>query len=222
MIIRLTIACLICIGTTMTVAAQDASPFRSQQSLQPNVSPFGEVARLRQPSQPRPSFPGEITVWRSASANELGQALAKLRETESEDDRNKSITEIRGLLSKQYDESLDRYEDYLAELEARLAKMKEQVDKRRDAKMELVDLRLKTLVNEADGLGWPSEANQSLFGAQSPSFYAPSFPSTAVPSQQFAPQVLIPTTPRNFSGPPLSPEPRIGDRITEPAKKDDR
>jgi hypothetical protein len=52
-------------------------------------------------------------------------------------------------------------EKELAELEKRLAKLREQLDRRRTKKQDIMDLQIKVLLNEADGLGFYSGGEKS-------------------------------------------------------------
>ncbi|MBL8890378.1 MAG: DUF1559 domain-containing protein [Planctomycetaceae bacterium] len=63
--------------------------------------------------------------------------------------------EISELLGRQYDSHIKTYEQQVAELEQRLAGLREQVQKRRDAKSRLVALKLELLLSQAEGIGWP-------------------------------------------------------------------
>jgi len=137
---------------TLSIAllASTAMAQRATQSQQ------GDNYRPPELLQPVPMRNGGV-AYREAvqQQDQLSNALAELKNAESESDRGKFIEKVRGLLETQYDKSLDRYEDNLSKMEERIKKMRSQVEKRRDAKADLVDLRLKMLVNEADGLGWP-------------------------------------------------------------------
>lgn len=111
------------------------------------------------------STPTTAGFWQQTQSD-MHNAISELKKSESDDDRKAAIENLRGVLEDQYDESLDNYEKYLASLEEQIKEMRSQIDKRRDAKMELVDLRLKMLVNEADGLGWPDERPGRFFSGQ--------------------------------------------------------
>lgn len=87
--------------------------------------------------------------------SEQSKALIALRGAKSDEEREKARTEVRRLLGEEFDRMIKAEEQSLASLEARLAKLREQVVRRREAKSKLVDLRLETLENEIQGLGWP-------------------------------------------------------------------
>lgn len=63
--------------------------------------------------------------------------------------------EISELLGRQYDSHVKTYQQQVAELEQRLAGLREQVQKRVDAKSRLVALKLELLLSQAEGIGWP-------------------------------------------------------------------
>lgn len=83
------------------------------------------------------------------------EAIRQLKEAQSEEQRDRARSAIRELLEKEFDEMIKGEEKSLDQLEQRLARLREQIVRRRTAKSKLVDLRLQTILNEADGLGWP-------------------------------------------------------------------
>ncbi len=87
--------------------------------------------------------------------DETRKAMQKLKKAESDEDREEAREELRDALNEQYDKYLARQAKELKRMEEKLDELKSQLEKRRDAKEELVDLRLKTLENDANGLAWP-------------------------------------------------------------------
>lgn len=88
---------------------------------------------------------------------EWNDALKALREADSESAKTDAKNKIEELLTAQYNESLDSYDKYLEELSEKIAEMKKQVEKRRAARDEMVQLKLLMVVSEAEGLGWPDQ-----------------------------------------------------------------
>lgn len=107
----------------------------------------------------------------ASTQNALKAMLKKLSSTDDANEKSKLEQEIKQLLNGQYDKKMDAYEKHLTELEGKLEKMRSQLQKRRDAKSDMVGLRMKVLMAEADDLGWPSD----LPGAQKPSNFPAAF-----------------------------------------------
>ena len=93
----------------------------------------------------------------------LQTAVESLRQTTDKAKRTKIQTRINGLLSQQYDSYLKQNESELDKMEQRLKNLRNQLERRRSAKDLLVELELKRIVNEADGLAWPAEQTGSSF-----------------------------------------------------------
>ena len=76
------------------------------------------------------------------------------------DDKQKTgLTEkLKGAVDKCFEQDMKGREAELAKLQERLNKLKNQLDRRRKAKDEIVQLEVKVLVNEASGLGFSSSA----------------------------------------------------------------
>ncbi len=47
----------------------------------------------------------------------------------------------------------------MADIEARLDKLRSQLDRRREKKQDIVDLQVKVAINAAEGLGFPGQPN---------------------------------------------------------------
>ena len=78
--------------------------------------------------------------------------FATQREMKKRTAARKKLTE---LIDKYFDEDMVQRQKELAQLEQRLAKLREQLDRRRTKKQDIVDLQMKkSLLNEADGLGF--------------------------------------------------------------------
>jgi len=73
---------------------------------------------------------------------------------------------------------LENRETELTKLDERLSKLRAQLDRRRKAKTDIIQLQVKVLVNEAEGLGFQSVQPNNPLGAllRTP----PSRPSTSV------------------------------------------
>ena len=151
-------------------------------------------------------FPGPLATTttiarqRYSGNQEIRKAMKAIKDAESEADKDKAKDELKSLLEAQYDESLDRYEEYLAEMEKKITELRKQLDRRRDAKMEMVDLRLQVLISDAEGLGWPEQYFSVPGGTLSPFYqmtpgqsgFAPALP-VVPPTAETAP---APTRPK--------------------------
>jgi hypothetical protein len=88
----------------------------------------------------------------------LNQAIAQLKSAKNDAEKTAATNEISKLLEKSFQRDLAEREKHVSDVEARVKKLREQVEKRKKAKDEIISLRLKTIVNEADGLGFPANA----------------------------------------------------------------
>ena len=75
------------------------------------------------------------------------------REAEG-DDRRRLESELRTHLNEIFDKKLQIQRDRIAELEERVAEERDEVERRRTAREEIVDRRLRTLMGEDDHLDW--------------------------------------------------------------------
>ena len=87
----------------------------------------------------------------------LQAALHTLKSSEDEDARKKAVDIIQQQLSIQFQRDLEQRENELLEVEDRVKSLREQLDKRKTAQADIVNLRLQTLINSANGLGFPGE-----------------------------------------------------------------
>lgn len=93
----------------------------------------------------------------AATDNQVLQAYLRAYQAapEGSEQRVKLRAEIERGLSEQYDRHLSQHVQQVEELEARVAKLRQQLDRRQAAKARLVELRLELMLSQADGLGWP-------------------------------------------------------------------
>ena len=68
-----------------------------------------------------------------------------------------AIDTIRRYLADQFERDLKQREQELVAAEAKLQSLRKQFDKRAVAKDEIIGLRLKQMLNQADGLGFPGD-----------------------------------------------------------------
>lgn len=85
-------------------------------------------------------------------------AIRQLKEAKDDANKKDEISKtIRELLNKQFERDLAHRESELAAVEERVKTLRKQLDKRKSAKDEIISLRVKTIVNDVDGLGFPGE-----------------------------------------------------------------
>ncbi|QDU00247.1 hypothetical protein [Gimesia aquarii] len=80
--------------------------------------------------------------------------LQKLRSEKSDEGRTKATSELRKALSNYFDLDLKARQKEIDKINAGLKKMQTGLQKRADAKDNIVDLQLQIIVNEAKGLGF--------------------------------------------------------------------
>ena len=85
----------------------------------------------------------------------ITEAAKAVRQAKSEEERSKTTEKLTKLLSDDYDARLEGYDEYLNQLEAKLVEMRSKLQKRREAKDQMIKLRIKVLEAEAEDLGWP-------------------------------------------------------------------
>ncbi len=113
---------------------------------------------------PQTSPPPTRTVRVSNQPSEVVVAIDQLKKAETEGDRKDAEANLKDALGKEYDQRLDAYAKYLDDLEAKLDAMKSKLEKRRDAKSEMVRLRVEVIKAESNDLGWPdSNSNPALY-----------------------------------------------------------
>jgi hypothetical protein len=140
-----------------------------------NSNPFAQPAVSPDPYGPAsievhdPNFVGDgkrlMLKFRGAdgSKDAIRHSAEKLRDATSDEAKGKAQGELRRLLSEYFEKDMKRRKTDLDEMEKRLGKLRNQLE-RRQAKMdEIVDLQIKVLINEADGLGFFSGEPQSDF-----------------------------------------------------------
>ncbi len=105
-------------------------------------------------------FPHPMSDEEMQEIEALEQAVEKLKSAKTDADKTAATKELSELLEKSFQRDLERREKQLAEVEARVKKLRDQIEKRKKAKDEIINLRLKTIVNEAEGLGFPGVFDQ--------------------------------------------------------------
>lgn len=94
----------------------------------------------------------------------LRQAIGKLKSAKNDAEKTALTKQISQLLDKSFERDLQRREKEISDVEVRIKKLRDQIEKRKKAKDDIISLRLKTIVNEADGLGFPEGATDARPG----------------------------------------------------------
>ena len=89
--------------------------------------------------------------------NKIAELTMNLKETSDDDEKEAIKSELQSELEAQYDSYLEQHEAPLIQLEERLAKLRKDFESRKNAKSDLVKLRLDTIWYETQGLGWPNQ-----------------------------------------------------------------
>ena len=102
-----------------------------------------------------------VSEQEALEAQKLQQAMHLLKTGTDEAAKKKATDVIQEQLAKQFERDLSQREKELATVEERVKSLRQQLDKRKAAKDDIISLRLKTIVNNAEGLGFPGESGVS-------------------------------------------------------------
>ena len=97
-----------------------------------------------------PIPPEEIEAMQKLQA-----AIQQLKNGGDDAARTAATETIQQQLTTQFEADLKQREKELAEVEQRVKSLREQLDKRKAAQADIINLRLQTLINDANGLGFP-------------------------------------------------------------------
>ncbi len=104
-----------------------------------------------------PGVPGG-RVWYAhgfgAADAEALKLARQLAEAKSDAEKEKLRDKMKEVLDKAFEERQKRHEKEIEQLEAQVKRLKEMVAKRKEAKREIIEERIKQLQREAAGLGW--------------------------------------------------------------------
>ena len=82
------------------------------------------------------------------------QAVAAYRDAENDNGRAEAAAEIKQVLEIYYQADMETRQQELKQIAERLKKLEAQLARRTEKKQEIVDLQLKVVLNEAEGLGF--------------------------------------------------------------------
>ena len=194
-------------ATDLTEADMELKAQRKEFDLLQAKLAVAEASRALAEEQRKmgPSMMGKLPLA-SGSMAAIRKAAEELRDAEGDDARADAEAKLRGLLEDYFDEDMERRASDLQEIEKRVSKLRAQLERRGDHKPEIIDLQIKVLVNEAEGLGFFSEMESTGF------IFAPSGERWRITAPNF--ELPVPVTlpaPAVAPVPPASPadRPRI-------------
>ncbi|TXT39462.1 MAG: hypothetical protein FD138_74 [Planctomycetota bacterium] len=85
---------------------------------------------------------------------EITQLMTQLREANDDPKKADLTKQLDAAIVAIFDKDMSSRETDLSQLEERLTKLRAQLDRRRKSKSEIIQLQIKLMVNEADGLGF--------------------------------------------------------------------
>ncbi len=204
---RSTIICFIIAGFVL-VSRQSSmlgqqpttlSPASPAQVGSPFVAPYAQPTRVNL---------NAISPEAAKQLQEFQQAVAALRSAKTDEDRATAKDELQALLLNQMERELKAHEVQLAEIEARAANLRQQIEERRSAKTEIAKVMLMMIENPGMEL-LPASWTQSLAppatqirGYAYPNINGQLRPAYA-PSISSQPAIPYPTQPAPAS-PPLA------------------
>lgn len=135
---------------------------------QPQTKSDSSLSKLPPPQTKSPSLPRLQSSFFSRKEHVAMDAKIKevardMRQAKSDEEREKAMEALTVLLGKDYDDRLTGYEEELERMEKALAEMRKKLKRRRDAKADMIKLRIKVLEAEAEDLGWPARPRRTSF-----------------------------------------------------------
>jgi hypothetical protein len=91
---------------------------------------------------------------RASVSGNIRAAAEAVRDAKGDDAKTTAQKKLAELLGKCFDEDTERRQKELTQIEERLTKLRELLDRRRTKKQDILDLQMKVALNEADGLGF--------------------------------------------------------------------
>ncbi len=89
----------------------------------------------------------------------IQEAAKGLHEAKDDEAKSNAQQELSELLNKYFDDDMQRREEELVKVEERLKNLRSLLEKRRAKQREIIELQIKVLLNEADGLGFFNNAS---------------------------------------------------------------
>jgi hypothetical protein len=169
--------------TSGAVHADDSNLDRANEAVGKAKLLIQELQPGQQPQSPQnppfgnnPFGRGGSTFFSSGRpgtnvASAIRKAAEAVRDAKGDEAKSEAQKKLAELLSKSYDDDMVQREHELKQIEERLAKLRELLERRRTKKQEVIELQTKVALNEADGLGFYDNerpAKASAFGYSLP------------------------------------------------------
>jgi hypothetical protein len=122
--------------------------YQQMQQMQQLRGQADIVAKSLLGARPRTNPAGSIRT--------AAEAVRDAKGDEAKDDAKKALS---NLLGKYFDEDTKRRQEELTQIEERLAKLRELLERRRAKKQDILELQMKVALNEAEGLGFYDSEN---------------------------------------------------------------
>jgi hypothetical protein len=126
-----------------------------------------------------------------AAQERIRSARQALNDAKTNEAKDAARAQLRQLLADVFDQDMQMRETQAAEIESRLAKLRQQYQARAKVKEEIIDLQLKVIEQDAAGLGFPGGQSfvptpQSPVDSASPFENRSNFPAPAIPRDPMA------------------------------------
>jgi hypothetical protein len=166
------------------------SQFGGGGTLSPPDSQYERPAKQSLPDAPRPSEtfvprpsdqrpaglpfvaqPGALdrmgaAMREQAASDGIEQLAGQLREAGDDNKKAYLTAKLKEAVEASFEQDMKDREAELSKVEARLNKLRTQLERRKKAKSEIVQLEVKVLVNEAEGLGFSTVPAQGFGGGK--------------------------------------------------------
>ena len=145
------------VGTVVVICAwilvvqvwsQQASP-----SFVPAPASAGAEVPFLNPLTGKVSYQ-TYNVPTAQARSDIDQLMKTLNNADDEAKKTDITKKLEEAVAKYFDEDMKARETELTKIEERVKKLASQLDRRRKAKSEIIQLQLKVLINEAEGLGF--------------------------------------------------------------------
>jgi hypothetical protein len=146
--------------TSPIVAADDEQPYQVPQKVQEKAragasNPYVPAAKkLIQARTWGKTDPFALKMAGNDAAAKIRAAAEAVRDAKDSKEKEDAQKKLAEVLGKSYDEDMTRREKELAQVEERLKKLRDLLERRRAKKQEIIDLQTKVALNEAEGLGF--------------------------------------------------------------------
>jgi hypothetical protein len=135
------------------------------------------------------SSDGKLQQAGAQLSRESEELVSRYSEASDDEQRQKIKAQLAELVARQFNLQQRIREDEVAQIEARVKKLRALIEKRKAAQQSIIENRLDQLLREAEGLGWtpPAERDQRVRYIRPTQLYS---------GAGAAPPVAIPAPPR--------------------------